>query len=74
MRFKSKLDPDNPVQVEATKVAICNWYDNNDAAFDAPAMDPSRLTFEREGDWWAVHYLFIGTLPALIGWCDEEPE
>lgn len=73
MLFKSKLNPSHPVTIEATKAAVCHWYDNNDAALDMPVIDPKKLIVEKQGNHWVVLYPFNVKHPAVLGTCDEEP-
>lgn len=73
MLFKSKMNPNHPVTIEATKVAVCHWYDNNDAALDAPVIDPTKLIVTKKDEGWVVAYPFNTKYPSTLGTCDEEP-
>lgn len=73
MLFKSKLNPSHPVAIdEATKVAVCQWYDDNDAALGAPPIDPKKLLVVKHDDKWVVSYPFNAKYPTILGTCDEE--
>jgi hypothetical protein len=74
MQFKSKLNPSHPVAIdEDTKVALCLWYDNNDAALGAPPIDPKKLIVKKHDDKWVVSYPFNAKYPTILGTCSEEP-
>ena len=75
MQFFSRVAEDHGVTIEPTKAAICDWYDNNDAAVDSAALEPEKMVSEAVGDGrFKISYWFSSGRATMIGYTDVEPQ
>lgn len=62
------------ITIDATKKAICHWWDNNEAGLDMPALKPEKIITEPLGDGrFRISYCFSDLKASVIGVSDTLP-